>query len=146
MKKTFTTHEYGTKFRTQTDRRGLEFSRAGGLDCSTSKDMARQEFKDDADINVLLSRFGVNHQQRTLQYGEMDFNIDLQQATHAVRDAKDAHSRMSPEIQALYPTWQQFVSGIASGRVADDIYRLDQEKAAAAAAAKKTEEKPNVTP
>lgn len=133
--------------RTQTDKLNLTYSRRGGLDCTNSKDMTRQEFKEDADINVLLSRFGVNHQQRTLTYGEIDFNIDLQSATHAVRDAKAAHSRMSPEIQALYPTWQRFVTGIANGKVADDIARLDADKAAlAAAAAKKTEHKPNVTP
>lgn len=115
--------------RTQIDQLGDDYSRAGALDCTSSKDMARQEFKDDADINIMLSRFGVNQQQRTTTpFGEADYTIDLQQAMHSINQTQRAYQRMDPEIKRIYPTYEQFIKGVATGDLKKDLARIAQEK------------------
>lgn len=115
--------------RTRHDERGQEYSRKTALDCSDSKDMARQEFKDDADINIMLSRFGVNQQQRTMtQFGEADFTIDLQQAMHSINETQRAYTRMDPEIKKIYPTYENFVRGVQTGAVEKDLERINNER------------------
>lgn len=119
--------------RTQNDDLGDHYTVATGTDFSEdtpeNKDMARQEFKDDADINNLLKRFGVDNQQRTVtQFGDADFTIDLQQAMHSVNDAQRAYSRMNPDIKKLYPTFDRFLRGMNSGDLAKDLQRLNDEK------------------
>lgn len=98
-----------------------------------NKDMARQEFKDESDINVMLSRFGVQDQQRTaIKFGEADYTIDLQQALHSVHDARRAYQRMDPQIHELYPSFEKFLRGMDSGSLAKDLTRLDEERKPAA--------------
>lgn len=116
------------KYRTQNDNLGDELSILTGIDCSNDKDMARQEAKDDADINIMLSRFGVNHQQRTLTFGEQDYTIDLQQGLAAIEQTKRVYHRMADEIKAIYPNFEKFVQGMRTGAVAKDLERIDQAK------------------
>lgn len=113
--------------RTQHDKKGDEYSRKVVLTCEGSKDVARQEFKQDADINVMLSRFGVNQQQRTTHFGQQDFTIDLQQGLNAIEETKRVYNRMSPDIKKIYSTYEKFIVGIESGAVAKDMERLDNE-------------------
>lgn len=118
-------------FRTQTDNRGDYYSQATALDCNIegNKDMARQEFKEEADINNILTRFGVHDQQRTMiHFGEADYTIDLQQAMHSVHDAQRAYSRMDPEIRKLYPSFDKFLRGMSSGDLAKDLERITEER------------------
>lgn len=110
--------------RTQIDDKGDEVSRATILDCSASRDMARQEFKDDADINVILSRFGLSTTNRTPTYGEIDYTLDLQTALGAIAQSQSAYRRLSPELKAKYPTWQKLVNAMASGHLAKDLDEL----------------------
>lgn len=122
-------------YRKQNDGLQDEYSIQTGLDCSIegNKDMARQEFKDDADINNLLKRFGVENQQRTtIPFGEADYTIDLQQAMHSVSDAQRAYSRMDPAIKKLYPNFEKFLRGMNSGDLARDLERLETERRPAA--------------
>lgn len=113
--------------RTRYDKKQLEYSRRGGLDCRNSKDMARQEGKADADINIMLKRFGVNQQQRTLNYGEQDFTIDLQQGLKAIEETRSVYEGMTPDIKKIYPTYEKFIAGMRSGSVAKDMERLERE-------------------
>lgn len=130
--------------RTQTDGLGRQYSKRGGLDCSQSKDMARQEFKQEADINVMLSRFGVNQQQRTtVQFGEADYTVDLQQAMHSINETQRAYARMDPAIRKIYPNYQKFVQGVMAGAVSKDLARLETERKTAPV---KPEEKPEERP
>lgn len=46
-------------FRTRDAYEPMAWTLASALDCSNDEVMTRQEFKDDADINVLVRRFGV---------------------------------------------------------------------------------------
>lgn len=130
--------------RTQQDRRGDEYGKKTALDCSQSKDMARQEFKDEADINIMLKRFGVMQQQRTtVPFGEADYTIDLQSALHSINDTQRAYARMDPEIRKIYPSYQKFVQGVMSGSVKNDLERIKKEKETApATTATVPEEKP----
>lgn len=114
--------------RTQADDEQSKYSLRSALDCSDSKDMARQEFKEETDINILLAKFGVNQQQRQPQYGEADYTVDLQQSLHAVEQTKQAHKHLSPEIKSKYPTWQSMLDGMASGELAKDLETLQSAK------------------
>lgn len=123
------------KYRTQNDGMQQAYSIAGGLDCSPTgtiegnKDMARQEFKDDADINRILRNFGVENQQRTMvQFGEADYTIDLQQAMHSINDTQRAYEKMDPAIKGIYPTFEKFIRGVRMGAVEKDLERLALEK------------------
>lgn len=96
------------------------YSLESGLDASSTveaPDMTRQEFKQDADINYILSRFGVNAAltARQPQYGEVDYNLDLHQALNAVRTAREAHDRMPDHIRQRYPSWQDLVKAVETG-------------------------------
>lgn len=66
--------------RSQTDTDQELYSDEAGLDCSNLPDTARQEFKREADINDLLSRYGVGLPQKPTRFAEADFDMDLQQA------------------------------------------------------------------
>lgn len=78
-------------------------------------DRARQEFKKDADINVLMSRFGVGLPQRQPVYGDVDFDLDLHEAFTAVRLAEDAYRRMPDKLKEHFPTWQTLLTAVENG-------------------------------
>lgn len=115
-------------------------SKARSIACATdfsedtprNRSVTKQEFADEANINKLFERYGVMHQQRTTFFGEMDYNIDLQQAIDATDQSKKAYSRMTPEIKQLYPTWKKFVNAMATGDLEKEVARLDQDKHTAA--------------
>lgn len=102
--------------RTQADDLFDEYSVATGMDASKG-DTARQEFKADADINVMLGKFGVFAPQKQLFFGDVDYGIDLQQAFAAIADAKQAWQVMPPEIKKEFPTWRDLLNGLESGQI-----------------------------
>lgn len=101
--------------RTQHDDLQDKISDASGIDCSTEPDTTRQEFKDEADTNVLLKRFGVGIPLKPVVYGETHFDIDLQQALEAVNQARTAYRGLPPELKRIYPSWQTLLNAIESG-------------------------------
>lgn len=106
--------------RTQADDLGDIYSVETGLDASDgpgNRDMARQEFKDDADINILMHRFGVVPLQKPVFFGDVDYGIDLQQALAAVKQAREAWQTMPADIKADYPTWQSLLNGLELGQI-----------------------------
>lgn len=105
------------EIRTQADGLGDIVSLQTGLDCSTMPDLARQEFKQEADINILLARFGVNAPSRQPVYGEADFDLDLQQALTAIQEAKTAWATMPIELRQQYPTWQALLTALDRGDI-----------------------------
>lgn len=122
--------------RTQTDQMQDFYTELSALDCTDSVDRARQEFKDEADINKLLARFGVHAQQRQPTFGEVDFDLDLQQALFAVQEAKQAHRAMPATLRERYPTWQSLLNGLESGEFKLDLNEERRKAAAAEPAAK----------
>lgn len=119
--------------RTQIDNLGRFYSVETALhfpeDDEKSRSVTKQEFKDDTDIGLLLARHGVMQQQRPAGFGEVDYTLDLQQAFASIEQARYAYTKISPELQALYPNIRDFLNGMATGSVASNIDRLDAEKA-----------------
>lgn len=106
--------------RTQSDELGDIVSLDTGLDASasaTNRDMARQEFKQEADINVQLAKFGVFAPQRQLYFGDVDYGLELQEALAAIADAKTAWRQMPDEIQKRYRTWQSLLNALETGEI-----------------------------
>lgn len=89
------------------------------VDCSTQPDMARQEFKDEADINVLLRKFGVRVLERSTQpiMQDIDFTLDLQGAYDAREQVQQVHSQLPEEVRNLYPTWADLLNAIERGEI-----------------------------
>lgn len=105
--------------RRQDDDLGDHYSDMTGLDCSDSKDMTRQEFKSESDVNTLLKKFGVGVplQQQAPTYGDADYTIDFQAAIQSVRDLKQAWIALPVTIKAKYRNWQQLLNAIDKGEV-----------------------------
>lgn len=110
-----------------------------GLDCSELPDLARQEFKDETDVNKVLQRYGVDAQLRPTQYSEIDYDTDLQKSLDAIREAERAISKLPPTLRAKYGTWDQLLDGAVNGQFKTDLASyhatMAAEKAAADAAA-----------
>lgn len=103
--------------RSQADDLGDVYSGIAGTGTVGWEDTARQEFKAEADINEMLSRFNVIPPLRPTQFGETDYTIDLQAALAAIQQAKRAHGRLPAAVKADYPTWQSLLNGIAAGEL-----------------------------
>lgn len=102
-----------------------EYSEASGLDASdreTNRDRTRQEFKEETDINVILSRFGVTGDisTRALQYADVDYDMGPQEAHQAVREMRDAWVNLPTELRATYRTPEELLHAAAAG---DETYR-----------------------
>lgn len=93
------------------------YSEVTAIDTADWKDMTRQEYKHDADINTILRNFNVLPPMRPIQFGEVDYRIDLQTALDAVKQAKRAHARLPEDVREDYPTWQSLLNGIEAGEL-----------------------------
>lgn len=107
--------------RQQNDERQEEYSRLTALDASSrvgNVDKARQEDLPGTDINAMFKRFGGFGQVRTdPQFGEIDYDLNLQTALAAVDQARSAWRRQPQSIKELYPTWQQLLLAVEDGEI-----------------------------
>lgn len=78
-------------------------------------DMARQEFKNDADINYMLSRFGVTQPRTAPIYGEWDDSIDLQSALQAVHDAREGFKTLPKEMKEKFHKMEDLLEAYNNG-------------------------------
>lgn len=105
--------------RKQTDGKGDEFSRRTRKSFIGTVDLARQEFKDEQDINKMLARYGVPQalaaQRATTE--EVNFDMDLQQALHNIRETRAAFNRLPQHLREKYSTWQQLLAALDRGEV-----------------------------
>lgn len=102
--------------RKQSDTEQDGYSLLTGLDCSDLPDMTRQEFKDEADINNLMTRYGVTGApQRPTVFGEVDYDQDLQQAKQALHDAQRAWEHLPQNIKEKYRGWRSLFTAIENG-------------------------------
>ena len=90
-------------------------SRASAVQCTEKEDRTRQEFAKDADINLLLKRFGVNLPVRQPEYGVVDFDLDLQGAYRAVAEARAGYGQLPAHLRERYPSWEAIVRAIEAG-------------------------------
>lgn len=120
--------------RTQVDGLNELYSYETALDCSDKPDMARQEFKAETDVNNILARYGVNGPMREPQYGEVDYNLDLQQSLEAIREAERAVAKLPETLQGKYSTWERLLDGAYNGEFKMDLATYYEQKAAEKAA------------
>jgi hypothetical protein len=98
-----------------------EYSFDAGISFEGTEDLARQEFKEEADINFLLAKFGVNTPNRPPTYAEVDYDIDLQSALMAIHEVKKAHRQLPEDILNRYPSWQSLLNAVESGTLQLDL-------------------------
>lgn len=113
------------EIRTQNDGLQNVYSELAQLDCSVEPDLARQDMKAETDIHDLLKRYGAEVQVRTGPlFGNLDFDMDLQNVMDATTDLKAAHRKLldqRPELRGKYPTTALFLEALQSGRIANDF-------------------------
>lgn len=120
--------------RTQLDDRQREHALAAAIDFTGTDSLVRPEFADDADINKLLRRYGIDQQLRPVIYGkEQDDSIDLQMAFAAIKAAEEI--QVPEELRAKYNHWSKVLNAAESGEYQYDLEQLaDQKKRNAEAA------------
>lgn len=98
------------------DRRSLESAIFTPEDAESP---TRQELKDDADINVMIKRFGgIPDTGRRIQFGEqMSFDLDLMTAFEALANAKSSFDDLPAELRAKYPTITRLMEAVERGEV-----------------------------
>lgn len=118
-------------------------SEAAGISFEGTDVLVRAEYQDDADINNILARFGVDT-MRPMQYGaEIDERVDLQSALMMVEEAKTLINAVPDKLKHKYATWQQLLIAADSGEYAHDlaeIKRIEEETS------KRAVTPPEVTP
>lgn len=134
--------------RTQVDDLGDAYSLATAIDFTDSIDNTRQEFRLEADVNHLLSRYGVGvPMQQQPQFGEVDFDLDLHSAYISVERSQHAFSELPYELRQKYGNVATMLDAMNSGELAKDLLaeRAEREKKAAASKAP-ADPAPNPTP
>lgn len=84
-------------------------------DVEENKDMARQEYAKDADINYMLSRFGITPERGAPTFGEWDDTIDLQQALASVAEARAAFSEIPEELRKKFSSMEELLTAYGNG-------------------------------
>lgn len=139
---------YAYAIRSQADNLGDMMS-AESATVNDEDSMVRPEFAHDADVNVILNRFGLETQNRPIKWGEeIDYTLDLQKAMMATEQADNAHRTIPEELKKKYPTYQGWLNAVNSGEYFHDLQDLTSkaQKKAEAREAAKAEEKPTETP
>lgn len=85
------------------------------IDCSGDNDMARQEYKDEADINYMLSKFGITQPRGTPVYGEWDDTVDLQSALQSVSDARAAFKELPDQLKNKFHRMEDLLTALENG-------------------------------
>lgn len=120
QKLTFTeVHMHGIKAeRTQVDGKQREYSDAARINTQVEPDLTRQEFKDAADTNSVLKRFGLGDiNQRKPVFTETDFDLDLGRAFQTVADARYAYQKLPGHLKSKYRTWLDVLVAVEKGEL-----------------------------
>lgn len=80
-----------------------------------NKDMAQQEYAKDADINYMLSKFGITPERGAPTYGEWDDTIDLQQALTSVTEARAAYAELPEALRAKFGNMEDLLAAYHNG-------------------------------
>lgn len=81
-------------------------SRETGVDFSNEESVTQQQFAEDADINVIVRRFGLTGEVpedfRTPKYGDFTHVSDFQTALNTVKEAEEEFMRLPAEVRARF--------------------------------------------
>lgn len=80
-----------------------------------NRDTARQEFAKEADINYMLSRFGITPQRGAPTYGEWDDSLDLQQAIASVQEARAAYRDLPDALKKKFNSMEELLAAYHNG-------------------------------
>lgn len=80
-----------------------------------NKDMARQEFAQEADINYMLNRFGITPARGDPTFGEWDDTLDLQQALTSVAEARTAYRDLPETLRQKFNSMEQLLTAYNNG-------------------------------
>lgn len=84
--------------------------------CDPSEDRARQEFKEESDVNVILRRFGAGgFEARPVVYGVQDLDLDLQGVYMAAEAASAGWQRLPEAVRRRYPSWVELMAAVDAG-------------------------------
>lgn len=83
--------------------------------------LTRQEYKDEADINNIVRRFGVDSFARQPIFGQVDFDRGLQEAFADIATANELFRTLPPELRDKYPTRGKLIEGMDNGNFATDL-------------------------
>ena len=84
-----------------------------GICFDDSEDMARQEFKDECDVNHILRQHGF--MGRPVSYGEYDFDADLTQQMQSRSVFQSWYDSAPVDVREAYPTLGSFLAAFGSG-------------------------------
>lgn len=73
---------------------------------------ARQEDKAATDIYALLKRHGAIPPGRALQFGSVDFDVNLQESIHLARQARQAFNTVPIKLRRAFPTWEKLLGAL----------------------------------
>lgn len=104
------------KYRTQNDDQGDKMSDESSILCM-DKSLTIQSMSEDADINVLMHRYGITGSMpeslRIPQYGDFEGVDNYQDALHVVMNARDEFMKIPAKIRARFDNdpgeWAEFV-------------------------------------
>lgn len=85
-----------------------------GITCTAEEDKARQEFKQEADLNFLMRKYGALPPVTQFPQGEVDFDVDLLTARVAVQEARDGYGRLPADFREAV-SFDQFMVSLANG-------------------------------
>lgn len=114
--------------RTQIDDLAETVSIETGTDCSDLPDLARQEFKDESDPNLILQKFGVPAQMNKPYYTSIDYDSDLQQSLIAIDTAQAAIRKLPEPLRKKYYHWEILLQGLYSGQFKNDLDEYKQKE------------------
>lgn len=93
-----------------------EWSDETAISCPPEEDKARQEFKDEADVNVILRRFGAGgFEPRPVVYGIQDTELDLQSVYLAAEEAQAGWLKLPEHLRRRYPGWPELLAAVDRG-------------------------------
>lgn len=93
-----------------------EYSDEAAISFDPREDRARQEFKEEADVNVVLRRAGAGgFEVRPVQYGVQDFSWDLQSVYESVHLAAEAWAKLPKRLQERYKGWEELLPALERG-------------------------------
>lgn len=102
--------------RTQTDGLSDEYSVAGGLSFDPATDLTRQEFKQDADINVMVRRQGIRPLVE-FPVGARDYDMDLIRGYERAAELRASILELPPEVLEVNGGVDGIIQGVLSGRL-----------------------------
>ncbi len=96
-----------------------QITQEGGLVCPPDDTFTRQEFRDETNINNIVGRFYpfAPPMARVPQFGEQDMSLDLHSAVLSIQAAREAYAEVPEKLRAAFPTYAEFVSAVADGRL-----------------------------